>query len=267
MQEVPTPSHDADAIPYQPRASWDIGIISSALGHTPEATRDGAHGAGVRYALADGAMTVELFPPHAERRSGIVRLVTADSWQEFYRQPQPAIREEGIIFESGELLISLSPTGEMMTYRLVPSEPSKSPSDATEREKEGLDTPGDDEGCTNDSRSKGTYQGSLPEPRQDKQPRVTVAGRLGTDPRCRITPKPKEVLVCSFPVAEKREGMEGPNWLTVVAFKALAARVQDTLKKGMFVDVIGYEHEKMRKAKDGTVRHAKEIYAVAIRNR
>ena len=60
-------------------------------------------------------------------RKGIVRLTTADSLQEFYRQPQPAIREEGLIFETHDHLISLSPTGELMTYRLVPEEGARSP--------------------------------------------------------------------------------------------------------------------------------------------
>src|SRR5689334_14416501 len=106
----------AEGIPHRPRQSWDIGAISEALQHTPEPSRDIAHGPGVRYALADGALTVELFPPHAERSQGIIRLSTADSLQEFYRQPQPALREEGLVFETTGHLISLSPTGELMTY-------------------------------------------------------------------------------------------------------------------------------------------------------
>jgi hypothetical protein len=72
-------------------------------------------------------MTIELIPPHAERQRGIVRLATADSLQKFYRQPRPAIREEGLIFETGELLISLSPAGEAMTYRLLASEGVQGP--------------------------------------------------------------------------------------------------------------------------------------------
>lgn len=267
MRETPSLSGHTEAIPYRPRESWDVGALSRALGHVPESTVDIAHGAGIRYALGDGALTVELFPPHAERKSGIVRLTTADSLQEFYRQPQPAIRDEGLIFETGELLISLSPTGEVMTYRLVPSESTEGPSDAPDRETQGSGPTRGEQGPTGDSRANAADQGSRPEPRQDTQPRVTVSGRLGTDPRCRTTPPPKEVLVCSFPLAEKREGVEAASWHTVVAFKALAARVRDTLTKGMFVDVVGYEHQKMRKSRDGKVRHQKEIYAVAIRNR
>src|SRR5215217_3072263 len=116
-----------EGIPHRPKQSWDIGAISQALDQTPESTQDVAHGNGVKYALADGALTVSLFPPHAERTKGIVRLTTADSLQEFYRQPQPAIREEGLIFETSELLISLSPTGELMTYRLVPGDGTQEP--------------------------------------------------------------------------------------------------------------------------------------------
>src|SRR5215213_12045235 len=125
-------SEQFEGIPHHPKQSWDIGAISQALDHTPESTRDVAHGPGIRYALADGALTVTLFPPHAERTKGIVRLSTADSLQEFYRQPQPAIREEGLIFETSDLLISLSPTGELMTYRIVPDEGHQEPPDASE---------------------------------------------------------------------------------------------------------------------------------------
>src|SRR4051794_39632494 len=93
-----------EGVPYRPRESWDVGAISGALRQSPVAHRDIAHGSGIRYSLADGALMVDLFPPSEDRRTGIVRLQTADSLQEFYRQPQPAIRAEGLIFETGELL-------------------------------------------------------------------------------------------------------------------------------------------------------------------
>src|SRR5215213_4239601 len=132
MEQGKSASGQVEGIPYRPRESWDIGAISQALDHTPESTRDPAHGLGVQYVLAEGALTVTLFPPYAERTKGIVRLSTADSLQEFYRQPQPAIREEGLIFETSDLLISLSPAGELMTYRIVPDEGHQEPPDASE---------------------------------------------------------------------------------------------------------------------------------------
>src|SRR5215210_2343496 len=121
-----------EGVPHRPKQSWDIGAISQALDQTPESAQDIAHGPGIRYALADGALTVSLFPPHAERTKGIVRLTTADSLQEFYRQPHPAIRQEGLVFETRDHLISLSPTGELMTYRLVPEDGHQEPPDARE---------------------------------------------------------------------------------------------------------------------------------------
>src|SRR3954471_21008241 len=154
----------SEGLPYHPKASWDIGVISQALDHTPEATRDPAHGHGVKYALADGALTVSLFPPHAERTKGIVRLTTADSLQEFYRQPQPAIREEGLIFETSELLISLSPTGELMTYRIVPDEDHREPPDASEIHEGSDGRDDDDQGAGSDSEtSEKAFQNALPE--------------------------------------------------------------------------------------------------------
>src|SRR5690349_2825128 len=97
------------------RRSWDVGAIARALRQAPELCRDVAHGCGVRYELAEGALSVELFPPQGERHDGIVRLSMTDARQEFYRQPQPAIGEDGLVFETRELVVSLSPAGDVMT--------------------------------------------------------------------------------------------------------------------------------------------------------
>ncbi len=247
--------------------SWDIGAVSSALDREPSLTRDPAHGPGVRYALGEhDALTVELFPPTAERHSGIVRLSTEDALLEFYRQPAPAIRPEGVIFETRDLLISLAPSGELMAYRVVPGQDRETPQDAPESIT-GPETPLATEtpARTDPDGPGGIVQGSLPQPRQDKQPRVSFSGRLGTDPRCRTTPR--QVLVCSFPVAEKREGFDTPKWRNTVTFKALAKKIQETMKKGDLVDIIGYEHEKARKGKDGKTRHETEVYAVVVKQR
>lgn len=251
-----------EGIPHRPRESWDIGAISGALQQAPEPARDVAHGPGIRYALADGALTVELFPPHAERRSGIVRLSTTDSLQEFYRQPQPAIREEGLIFETRDHLISLSPTGELMTYRLVPDE-------GVERSPEGvagddgvLGPDADDEGPDDDSMPSGRpFQNALPDP--EGQPRVTYSGRLGTDPRTKVTPKGKFVM--EFPVAVAVEGQEKPDWRHTVVFDEKARKLEGVLTKGIAVDCIAYEHRKVRRdEKTGKRRETVEYYATAV---
>lgn len=251
-----------EGIPHQPKQCWDIGAISSALQQAPEPARDIAHGPGIRYALADGALTVELFPPHAERTRGIVRLTTADSRQEFYRQPQPAIREEGIIFETQEHLISLSPAGELMTYRLVPDESAQEPPDAS-GDREGSETPDDDDpgpsgGFVTSGRA---FQNALPE--TDGPARVTYSGRLGTDARTKVTPKGKFVM--EFPVAVAVEGQEKPDWRNTVVFDEKARKLEGVLAKGVAVDCIAYEHRKVRRdEKTGRRRETVEYYATAV---
>lgn len=251
-----------EGIPYRAKQSWDVGAISQALNHPPEPAQDIAHGPGVRYALADGALTIELFPPHAERCTGIVRLSTADSLQEFYRQPQPALRDEGIIFETSQLLISVSSTGELMTYRIVPDEGAEEPSDGPDCVGEVSDPSRDDEGPGGDSAASGTpFQNVLAE--TEGQPRVTYSGRLGTDPRTKMTPKGK--LVMEFPVAVAVEGLEKPDWKNTVVFDEKATKLEGVLVKGMGVEVVAYEHRKLtRDAKTGKQRERVEYYATSV---
>lgn len=263
MQKSELPSSaQFDGIPHQPKQSWNIGAISQALGQAPDPTRDVAHGPGVRYALADGALTVDLFPPHAERRKGIVRLSTADSLQEFYRQPQPTIREEGLIFETQEHLISLSPTGELMTYRLVGDEGAQEPSGSLEIGEEDSDAPDGDRGPSGDSVAAGrAFQNALPE--TEGQPRVTYSGRLGTDPRTKQTPKGRFVM--EFPVAVAVEGREKPEWHSTVVFDERAKKLDGLIVKGTAVDVVAYEHRKV--SRDGTTGKRKErveYYATTV---
>ena len=218
-----------EGIPHRPRQSWDIGAVSQALSLPPEASRDIAHGAGVRYILADGALTVELFPPHAERRTGIVRLSTADSLQEFYRQPHPAIRKEGLIFETRDLLISLSSTGELMTYRLVPNDGPVTPPDASEDDGGPDPHDDDDQDLSGDSVApREPFQRAFPE--TGEQPRVAYSGRLGTDPRTKVTPKGKFVM--EFPVAVAVEGREKPDWKHTVVFDEKARKLDGRAGEG-----------------------------------
>jgi hypothetical protein len=84
-------------------------------------------------------LTVILFPPHAERTKGIVRLSTADSLPEVYRQPHPAIR-------------------------IVPDDGAQEPPDAS-RDREGFDRRSDDDQDSGgDVAASGTlFQNALPE--------------------------------------------------------------------------------------------------------
>ncbi len=72
-----------------------------------------------------------------------------------------------------------------------------------------------------------------------KAPRVELEGRVGRDPRVRETAK--GVKIAKFPLAEHPDGQEGETvWYTIVAFKDLAQKVSETVRKGDQVKVIGY---------------------------
>ena len=159
-------------------------------------------------------------------------------------------------------MISLSPTGELMTYRLVLDERAQEPPDACE-DPEGIDTRSDDsEGSGGDSAaSRRPFQNGLPE--TGEQPRVTYSGRLGTDPRTKVTPKGKFVM--EFPVAVAVDGQEKPNWHNTVVFDEKARKLEGVLAKGIAVDCIAYEHRKVRRDEQtGRRRETVEYYATAV---
>lgn len=248
--------------------SWDVGALAAALDVTPDPTVDLALGDGVAFPLGTVARQtlLEIFPTGP--RAPVVRLTAPDLQVSLFRQVDPPrIVPEGLVFELAaspdRRWLSLGPTGE--TTLFYDPERAEAPQESRNPQKGPHPLSEPETAVTGDPEGQEAYQRSLPEVRQEKQPRVTYSGRLGTDPRCRTTPR--DILVCSFPVAEKQEGSEKPTWRTTVAFRELAGKVQETLKKGMFVDVVGYEHERTRKSRDGAVRHDTEVYAVAIQHR
>ena len=93
---------------------------------------------------------------------------------------------------------------------------------------------------------------------------MTYGGRLGTDPRTKTTPKGK--LVMEFPVAVKVEGQEKADWRNTVVFDERARRLETegSLSKGVYVDVVAYEHAKLTKGQDGKTREVKEYYATSV---
>lgn len=79
-------------------------------------------------------------------------------------------------------------------------------------------------------------------PETERGERVEIPGRVGRDPRLRETAK--GVKIAKFPLAEHPEGDDGPTrWHTIVAFKELAQKVSETVKKGDELKVIGYRNE------------------------
>ncbi len=94
--------------------------------------------------------------------------------------------------------------------------------------------------------------------------RVTLRGRLGSEPRFRTTTKAGE-LVASFPLGVHPDG-ETTEWHSIVAFGERAKRLQDRpLAKGQLVEVVGYVHEREGRTRTGETKSRRQIYATAIR--
>ena len=107
---------------------------------------------------------------------------------------------------------------------------------------------------------------AAPPPEAHEQERLTLAGRLGQDPRIRTTAK--GTLVAQFPLGVKADpDLDKTTWHTVVAFRQRAEQIRDTLKKGDAVEVIGYRHEREVPRRDGTTRTVQEVWATVIKRR
>ena len=250
-----------DGVPHPSEHGWDIGAISSALNQVPDITADIAYGSGVRYALADGAVTVELFPPHVERQNSIVRLSTNDSRQEFFRYPAPTVRQDGLIFQSDDHLLSIAAAGHLTQYH-SPSTGHQRPVDAPNVLNGPMSPLPDAEDSSDDTVSRQTVS-QEPTTAPETQPRVSYSGRLGTDPRTKVTPKRKFVM--EFPVAVAVADQEKPEWRHTVVFDAKARALDGVLHKGTAVEVIAYEHHKTKSdPATGRRREVREYYATTV---
>jgi hypothetical protein len=99
---------------------------------------------------------------------------------------------------------------------------------------------------------------------RETQERVRFSGRLGAPPVFRTTAKGR--FVARLAVAERMEGEEKPTWHTVFAFDERARRLQAKgLSRGAAVEVIGYEHVRTGKTREGKPKTVTEIYAVGLR--
>ena len=231
MRETDVAGVNPESVPSRPRTSWDVGLLSQALGQAPDPCEDVAHGPGVRYGLADGLVTVELFPPVAERPSGIVRISTADTRHELFRQSEPVVRSDGLIFHAQGRVLTLTAEG-AFAYHYVSPERHTLPI-AAPTSSEGLNPHG--EVLVDVSSDPEPLQVVSKEPAtaSETQPRVTYSGRLGTDPRTKVTPKGKFVM--EFPVAVAVADQEKPEWRHTVVFDAKARVLDGVLYKGMAV--------------------------------
>jgi len=180
---------------------------------------------------------------------------------ELFRQSSPVLREDGLIFQSREHLLTVTAAG-ALAYRLILPERHQGVAAASNAAAGPITPVTNAEGASGDAVPSQTVTqetGAAPE----MQPRVHYAGRLGTEPRTKQTPKGRFVM--EFPVAVAVDGHEKPEWRQTVVFDAKARALEGALHKGTAVEVIAYEHAKTKTdPATGRRRDVREYYATAV---
>jgi Single-strand binding protein family len=230
---------------------FDITMLQQQFGSVNEA-HDPLAGNGVEAIVerdAGDTVAVQFFPD-----TGIAKVDTR-RLHVLLRGAQVAIDEENDALElrsSGDeewVLVTVYRTGSVQVNGLPAkprdqehaSEPPPAPSKQTTVGHEGA---------------------SSPPTEQETNPRVTLTGRVGQEPRFRTTNS--GTLVGSFPLAVHEE--DGKTaWHTVVAFKERAEQLQTAIGKGQEVDVVGYVHASEYKDKDGNSKERKEVWASVVK--
>ena len=91
--------------------------------------------------------------------------------------------------------------------------------------------------------------------------RVVLTGRVGATPAFRTTPKGQ--TIAQFPLGV-HPAPDVTEWHTILAFGERAEQLRGTLTKGEPVEVIGYQHERTIKSRNGQTKLVTEIYATAV---
>ena len=95
--------------------------------------------------------------------------------------------------------------------------------------------------------------------------KVMLTGRLGKDPEVRVTPN--GISVATFSVASSRNVRDGENWkeetewFRVVAWRDMADRYSNILKKGSHVMVEGRLQTREYQDQQGQKRYSTEVIA------
>lgn len=258
------------------RPSWNAVELSTAVEHDAVDVRDVAHGDGLRFNLdPDAETSLEVFPDAA-----VARLEWPAGRLELYRQAPPVPQLHGLRFDQGDdnhqVAVSIAASG-AVTFWLAPSQSSAERPETGDASPPELDLQYGDEAESLEYSGGSDVADSAPvhldesavivdrpSPEQQEQPRVDLRGRVGRDPFVRRTPR--GTLLARFPLAVQEEGQEKTIWHQILSFGERAARVQETVKQGQKVTVVGYPHQREVPQKDGSVKIVEEIYAVVVKS-
>jgi Single-strand binding protein family len=100
-------------------------------------------------------------------------------------------------------------------------------------------------------------------PENEKSERVTLVGRVGTEPRFRTTKA--GALVGTFPLAVHDEERK-TSWHTIVAFKDRAEKLKGVASKGAEVEVVGYVHTSEYTDNTGITKERREVWASVVKS-
>jgi len=220
----------------EPRGEAWSTVLEPALGTSPEEAHDVAFGRGQRFAVGDKCL--EVYPDAL-----VARLTAPDARLELFRLSPPTISSRGMVFETQarDARLSLTPQGEVTLFLASATPVEQTPEEAPP-----------------------SIRTQEPTPSREERERVTLVGRVGAVPAFRTTPK--GILIARFPLAV-RESENKTTWHTVLAFGARAAKLQESVKKGDAVEVIGYKHLREAKTREGKGKTVEEVYAVVVKNR
>ena len=171
--------------PEPERRSWDAATIAGELGVPAEPRLDPLHGKGTRFQVGESpAIDLELFPA-----AHIVRLSAPDFSVNLVQETAPRLAPHGVIFEASKRALLIAPSGETL-LRIGRPKPAETAAAPAEGAKEPMTRDVGDEGLLDDlaaaeSASRGGVETA--KETQAREPRVRLAGRLGTEIRYRTT--------------------------------------------------------------------------------
>lgn len=255
MTEWVSPASSPESKPTDP--------VTEGLGVPGEERRDMQAGPGRGYGIQgeDGMplLYLETYSP------GILRVTTPSARLELTGLSQPVVAAEGVVWEQGDSFVSVSRAGEL-TLHLSPMSTNREVEQAAPEAVSSAEgpLPQVEPVPVFTADSVPSQEPSVDTPVQpEKEERVKLFGRLGTDPTFRTTRNNK--LIGQFPLAVRLDE-ETVKWEKIVAIGPRAEKLRNELKlsRGRAVEVIGYRHKEMRKDRKGNERDVEEIYVVAI---
>jgi hypothetical protein len=225
--------HSAPVPGKDTQEQWDSTPLANVLNTEGSSAHDIAFGDGYSLHLGEPpTFELAIFP-----ETQTVRVTTANTRIELFRQQPPAVTDEGVVFsnerENQALHLTLSPRGDVLLAitSVTCQQPTERPITAA-TDTESINEPLQGEtALSDDSRMSPEHpETALPSSQQqedkEKDTRLALSGRVGRAPHMRTTSNGR--VVATFPLAVHHED-NTTSWHSIVAFDAKALKLQETL--------------------------------------